>query len=42
MWDDDHEVQELYRYTSFDRLANKKGKLSFDRSLNKEETLTGL
>ena len=26
VWDDDHEVQELYRYTSFDRLANKKRK----------------
>ena len=26
MWDDDHEVQELYRYTSFDRLTNKKKK----------------
>ena len=37
VWDDDHEVQELYRYTSFDRLANKKEKQSFDRSLKKKK-----
>ena len=33
VWDDDHEVQELYRYTSFDRCAEIPKKLNSEIKL---------